>query len=89
MESKYKCNLCGKIVSRDSNKKWIKSICDEQGKNSRLMRVVFNDKLVTKLCEQNLPNVIDLSSFKEKEILFLKIAFEAGANFMMNKYIKL
>jgi ribosomal protein L37AE/L43A len=26
---KYKCNRCGKIVTRMSNKKWIQSDCDE------------------------------------------------------------
>lgn len=35
----YKCNHCGKIVNRESNKKWIKSYCDETGKDVRLMLV--------------------------------------------------
>lgn len=35
----YKCTHCGKIVDRESNKKWIKSYCDETGKDVRLMLV--------------------------------------------------
>jgi hypothetical protein len=35
----YKCNHCGKVVNRESNKKWIKSYCDETGKTIRLMFV--------------------------------------------------
>lgn len=87
MENKYNCNLCGKIVSRDSDKKWIKSYCDERGKYSRLMKIEFNHKLVDKLCKEFLPNNFDLSSFKEKEILLLESAFVQGANVMMN-YLK-
>jgi hypothetical protein len=34
--SKYKCNKCGKIVDRDSDKKWIQSICGSLGIHSRL-----------------------------------------------------
>ena len=81
---KYKCNLCGKTVSRDSNKKWIKSMCDETGKTGRLMKIEFNSKFIEKLCKEYLPNGLDLSSFKEKEILFLEAAFIQGANVMMN-----
>jgi len=25
----YKCSKCGKVVFRPSNKKWVKSYCDE------------------------------------------------------------
>jgi len=32
----YKCNKCGKIVQRDSIKKWIPSYCDELGLKTRL-----------------------------------------------------
>lgn len=35
----YKCTHCGKIVNRESNKKWIKSYCDETGKDVRLVLV--------------------------------------------------
>ena len=35
----YKCNHCGKIVNRESNKKWIKSYCDATGKDVRLLLV--------------------------------------------------
>ena len=84
MNNKYKCNLCGKIVSRDSNKKWIKSMCDETGKTGRLMQIEFNDKLVTKLCNEYLPKGMDLKTFNSKEQLLLKMAFEQGARVMMN-----
>ena len=33
----YRCGQCGKIVKRESTKKWIKSYCDATGKNARLM----------------------------------------------------
>lgn len=87
MGNKYKCSACGKIVSRDSDKKWIKSMCDSSGKIVRLMKIEFNDKLIDKLCKEYLPNKFDLKSFKEKEILFLELAFQQGANVMMN-YLK-
>jgi hypothetical protein len=35
----YKCKHCGKVVDRESNKQWIKSYCDEIGKDVRLMLV--------------------------------------------------
>ena len=40
--NKYKCNLCGKVVSRDSDKRWINSWCDETGKMSRLIKIKIN-----------------------------------------------
>lgn len=84
MANKYKCNLCGKIVSRDSNKKWIKSMCDDTGKTCRLMKIEFNSKFIENICKEYLQKRFDLSSFKENEILFLEIAFIQGANVMMN-----
>ena len=85
--NKYKCNLCEKVVSRDSEKKWIKSMCDEAESMARLIKIEFNDKLVTKLCRKYLPNGIDLTTFDRAETLHLKMAFEQGARVMMN-YIK-
>lgn len=35
----YHCKHCGKTVLRQSEKKWIKSICDKTGKTVRLIRV--------------------------------------------------
>ena len=84
MKNKYKCNLCGKIVSRDSDKKWIKSICDETNKVTRLMKIEFNHKLITKLCKEYLPKGRDLTTFNKKEKLHLQMAFEQGATVMMN-----
>ena len=82
--NKYKCNICEKVVSRDSEKKWIKSMCDETGKTGRLIKIEFNDKLVTKLCRKFLPNGRYLTTFDRGEILHLKMAFEQGATVMMN-----
>jgi ribosomal protein L37AE/L43A len=33
---KYKCNKCGKIVERNSVKRWIPSMCDYFGVIARL-----------------------------------------------------
>jgi ribosomal protein L37AE/L43A len=38
-ENKYKCNHCGKIVKRKSEKRWIESYCDYMEKTTRLWRV--------------------------------------------------
>ena len=35
----YRCKHCNKIVQRDSAKAWIKSYCDETGKDVHLMRI--------------------------------------------------
>lgn len=35
----YKCKHCGKTTKRASDKQWIKSYCDEIGKDVRLMLV--------------------------------------------------
>ena len=37
--SVYHCVHCGKKVERHSDKHWIKSYCEETGKNSRLILV--------------------------------------------------
>jgi len=36
---KYKCNICGKIVERYSDKQWIKSDCGKMEKDGRLILV--------------------------------------------------
>ncbi len=35
----YKCKLCGKVIWRDSNKRWIKSVCEQTGKETRIYRI--------------------------------------------------
>lgn len=35
----YKCNHCGKVVRRESTKRWIPSWCEETGQYVRLWRV--------------------------------------------------
>ena len=37
-KNKYKCPHCGKVVERENEKMWIKSYCDETGKNVRLQK---------------------------------------------------
>lgn len=32
----YKCNLCGQDIERDSDKKWISSICKRKNKETRI-----------------------------------------------------
>lgn len=82
--SKYKCKYCGKVVTRDSDKKWIKSECEETGVTTRLIKIEFNHKLIDKLCREYLPKGRDLSTFSKKEILHIEMAFVQGANVMMN-----
>jgi len=35
----YKCKHCGGIFKRNSNKKWIKSYCENSGKNVHLIKL--------------------------------------------------
>jgi len=37
--NKYICKHCKSVVKRKFSKKWIKSYCDETGKNVHLIRV--------------------------------------------------
>lgn len=40
LKRKYRCNLCRKVVTRVSNKLWIRSICERHGNViARLYRV--------------------------------------------------
>ncbi len=39
----YRCNHCGRKVSRDSEKHWIKSYCESTGKTTRLWRQEARD----------------------------------------------
>ena len=87
MENKYKCKYCGKVVTMNSDKKWIKSECEETRVMTRLIKIEFNHKLIDKLCREYLPKGRDLSTFSKKEIIHLEMAFVQGANVMMN-YIK-
>lgn len=36
--NEYRCNHCGKVVKRPSEKRWIKSYCESTGKITRLWR---------------------------------------------------
>ena len=37
--NKYRCNHCKMIVERDSEKKWIESLCEETGKMVHLIKI--------------------------------------------------
>lgn len=37
--NQYHCKHCGKTIDRDSSKQWIKSYCDEAGKDVRLILI--------------------------------------------------
>jgi ribosomal protein L37AE/L43A len=43
--NKYKCNKCGKIVTRNSTKVWINSYCDDSGKTTRLYKIRRKDEI--------------------------------------------
>ena len=45
MKNKYKCKYCGKVVTRNSDKKWIKSDCEESGVTTRLIKIEFNHEI--------------------------------------------
>lgn len=84
----YQCSTCGIITWRDSDKKRIKSHCEEYNKDAFLVRVDeahILTKSIKEMREKYLPNIIGLDSFKKKDQRFLEIAFEAGATVMFNK----
>ena len=37
--AKYYCPACGLVVKRDSDKAWIKSYCEQKGRDVRLQRI--------------------------------------------------
>ena len=43
----YKCTHCNKILKRNSNKKWIPSICSSVGKRVRLQLINQNKNAKT------------------------------------------
>jgi len=51
----YKCKHCGQIVKIKSDKRWIKSYCEESGKNVHLIKISkntdVNDKKEIKRCD--------------------------------------
>lgn len=81
----FLCNKCDGITARDSNKKKIKSMCDETGKDSTLVLIESADKLAVKLRKKYLKNIVDLASFKPIDRTFLEIAFEQGAKIVFNR----
>lgn len=38
-ENEYKCKHCGKIVKRQTSKQWVKSYCEQTGKNVHLIKI--------------------------------------------------
>jgi hypothetical protein len=41
----YRCRHCRKVVKRQSDKKWIKSYCDDTQRYVRLMRLPDKDQI--------------------------------------------
>lgn len=39
MKNKYKCKHCKRVVTRDGDKQWIKSYCEETGKTVHLTKL--------------------------------------------------
>lgn len=37
--NEYRCNHCGKVVERESEKRWIRSWCEATSQETRLWRV--------------------------------------------------
>lgn len=42
--STYRCNRCGAVVERDSEKRWIRSWCETTGTMTRLWRVTLEPR---------------------------------------------
>ena len=80
----YYCPKCKTIAQRDSKSKTIKSTCSETGKKSILVKVDDTYLLSVKFRKYFLKNAIDLNSFTKKERLFLNMAFEQGAQVVLN-----
>lgn len=59
-------------------------MCDQSGKDSILRKIESTDKLARKLRKKFLKKQFELSSFKPKQKLFLKIAFEQGVKVTFN-----
>ena len=38
--TEYRCNHCGRVVTRESDKRWIKSYCETTGRTTRLWKKV-------------------------------------------------
>lgn len=82
----YQCSQCHRINIRRSNKKQIKSYCDEMQKDGILMRIDDEKKMVEQFRIRHLQAGVDLSSFKPKMRMFLEMAFEQGATVMFNSF---
>lgn len=80
----YQCNKCNRIMIRESDKKRIKSYCDEMKKDGILIRIDDKNKMIKKMRKKHLKHGVDLSTFKSKDRLFLEYAFEQGATVMFN-----
>ena len=85
MKNYYLCNKCFGITKRESKAKKIKSDCTETNKKATLNRIDSADELAIKLRKEFLKNLIELDSFKPKQITFLEMAFEQGAKVVFNR----
>lgn len=80
----YYCSKCNKLTQRDSDKKKIKSTCDESGESVFIVKVKDADTHAIKLRRQFLKNLFALETFTKKERMFLEMAFEQGAKVVFN-----
>ncbi len=52
----YKCKHCGVILERDSDKQWIKSYCDQTGRNTRIRLIkkpeMYDSELINEILYQ-------------------------------------
>lgn len=81
----YYCNKCSGVILRDLNVKKIKSVCEETGESSIIHRIDCADELTTRLRRKYLKELIEIKSFKPKEMHFINIAFEQGAAVVFNR----
>lgn len=83
MTNPYYCSCCNRIQIRESDKKTIKSYCEESHKYVRLKLIEDVGLLARKLRRKYLNNMIDTGSFKEDKV-FLEMAFEQGVTVLFN-----
>lgn len=80
----YLCPECCAITQRESGANRIKSDCLSSGKIKTLVRIKNAEDLAKRLSKLFLKNQFDLNSFKPKERLYLKMAFEQGVKVVYN-----
>lgn len=59
MKNTYKCSKCGKLIKRDSNKKWILSWCDAK---AMYVRIILQTKPASIMKNLLIPTLIFFAS---------------------------